>query len=107
MSKNFKVAVHVPATHTDVVRQAIGDAGGGRIGEYSHCTFTIRGTGSYKGSDSSNPFNGTAGQLEFPEEDRIEVTVKDVDLESVVAAIKSVHPYEEPTIDIYPLVEIT
>ncbi len=82
---------------------AIGDVGGGKIGEYSHCTFTIRGTGSYKGSDASKPFNGTAGKLEFPEEDRIEVTVTKEFVRAVCGAIRTVHPYEEPTIDIYPL----
>lgn len=101
----YKVAVHVPITHTDEVRTAIGDAGGGKIGEYSHCMFTICGKGSYKGNEKTNPFNGKAGQLELPEEDRIEVTVTDNELKAVCAAIRKVHPYEEPTIDIYPLAE--
>jgi hypothetical protein len=86
------------------VRQAIGDAGGGQIGEYSHCTFTVRGTGSYKGSENSSPLNGSANKLEFPEEDRIEVTVSRDKLKAVCEAVRNVHPYEEPTIDIYPLI---
>lgn len=99
----YKVVVHVPVSHTDQVRHAIGEAGGGVIGEYTHCTFSIRGLGSYKGSETSSPHNGLAGNMEFPEEDRIETTVAKDILKSVVEVIKSVHPYEKPTIDIYPL----
>lgn len=106
MSRHYKVAVHVPVEATEEVRLAIGGAGGGVIGDYSHCMFTVRGQGRFLGGENSNPATGFKGKIEQPEEDRIEVTVSEAKLRQVIEAIKQVHPYEEPTIDVYQLVDI-
>ena len=43
----MKIVVYVPLTHTTIVRNAIGDAGAGNIGNYSHCSFSSKGTGRF------------------------------------------------------------
>jgi hypothetical protein len=101
--KNYKLVVFVPVTHGDQLRQAMGDAGAGRIGNYSHCSFTIRGIGRFKPEAGANPAIGVAGRLEAVEEERIEMVCEDAKLQDVLAAIRRVHPYEEPAIDVYPL----
>ena len=101
--KLFKLAVHAPLSHADVVRDAIGKAGGGKIGNYAFCSFSVRGIGRSLPQSGASPHIGTVGKLEEIEEERIEVTVNEDVLKNVVAAIKSVHPYDEVTIDIYPL----
>lgn len=103
LSETVKVVVYVPDAHADEVRQAIGQAGAGRIGNYSFCTFSSLGTGRYLPGAGANPMVGTVGVHEKVEEERIEFTCDRQILSKVVATIKKVHPYEEIIIDIYPL----
>ena len=63
----------------------------------------MRGTGRFLPGDGAHPAIGEVGKLEEVEEDRIEVSCADDLVSEVVAAIRSVHPYEEPVIDVYPL----
>ncbi len=100
---DFKLVVTVPVSHADVVREAIGDAGGGSIGNYSHCSFSSRGVGRFKPHEGANPAIGSVGVSETVEEERVEVTVSEADLQKVIDAIKRVHPYEEIALDVYQL----
>ncbi len=102
-SKNVKLVVFVPLSHSDIVRQALGEAGAGKIGNYDFCSFSSRGVGRYKGNENSDPFIGEKGVLESVEEERVEVLVPREILKEVIEKMKSVHPYEEVAFDIYPL----
>ena len=101
--KRFKIVVYVPGTHAEALRTAIGEAGAGKIGNYSHCTFTIKGVGRFRPEEGANPTIGSVGRLEEVEEDRIETVCAEECLPAVLAAIKSTHPYEEPATDVYPI----
>ena len=103
MSK--KLVVYVPLTHTDIIREAIGKAGGGKLGNYSFCTFSMKGIGRFKPEQGAHPHIGNVGKLEEVEEERIEVTCKDEVVKDVITAIKKVHPYEEVALDVYDLYE--
>lgn len=103
MSNILKIVVFVPLTHADAVRQAIGDAGGGRIGNYSHCSFSIVGTGRFKPLEGAHPTIGEVGKFEEVEEERIEFVCEKAHAKRVIEAIKQAHPYEEVAMDIYPL----
>ena len=96
-----KIVVYVPLTHAEAVRQAIGEAGGGKLGKYSFCSFSVCGVGRFKPEEGAQPHIGTVGQLEEVEEERIEVTCDRPLVDAVVAAIKKAHPYEEVALDIY------
>lgn len=98
-----KIVVTVPVGSADSVRRAIGEAGGGGVGHYSFCSFSLRGIGRFLPGEGARPAIGEVGKLESVEEERIELNCTDDLAASVVAAIRAVHPYEEPTIDIYPL----
>lgn len=98
-----KIVVTVPMADADKVRQAIGEVGGGRQGNYSFCSFSVRGVGRFLPEAGAHPAIGKVGKLEEVEEERIEITCDDALTADVVAAIRRVHPYEEPVIDIYPL----
>ncbi len=98
-----KLAVFVPESHADVVRQAIFEAGAGSIGNYSHCSFNTNGTGTFKGNESSNPFLGEPGKLSKEPEIRIEVILENYISSRVIEAMQKAHPYEEVAYDIYPL----
>ena len=104
MKKGFvKLITFVPETHADIVREAIGKAGGGILGNYDNCTFSIKGIGRFRGLKGANPSIGKVGILEKVNEERIEVTVEKKKLKGVIKAIKLVHPYEEIPIDVYKL----
>lgn len=102
-SKNVKIIVFVPETHTDIVREAMGKAGAGIIGNYSYCTFSLKGIGRYKPEAGANPHIGEVGKFEEVIEERIETVCPREKLREVIKAIKDVHPYEEVALDIYPL----
>lgn len=99
-----KIVVFVPLTYADIVRQAIGDAGGGMIGNYSHCSFSSKGMGRFKPLEGAHPAIGAVGKFEEVEEERIEFVCERAIAKSVIEAMKKVHPYEEVAMDIYPLV---
>jgi dinuclear metal center YbgI/SA1388 family protein len=104
LSQNqVKLTVFVPETHLNKVADAIHDAGGGIIGEYSHCSFRAGGTGAFKGSDKSNPSSGKKNVLETVEEIKFEVVVDKWKLDQVISSMKKAHPYEEVAFDIYLL----
>ena len=102
-SKNVKFVVFAPISHADIVRQALGEAGAGKIGNYDFCSFSSRGTGRFRGNEKSNPTIGEAGKHEVVEEERIEVIVSREILEKVIEKVKAIHPYEEVAFDVYPL----
>lgn len=102
--KIYKLVVFIPDTHVDAVRDAITAAGAGWIGNYSDCTFSTSGTGTFKASDNCNPFIGKPGVLERASEVRLETVIKENQIERVLRAMIKAHPYEEVAYDVYPLV---
>lgn len=103
--RRYKIVVYVPEADAEKLREAMGDAGAGKIGNYSNCTFTIKGTGRFKPLVGANPTIGEVGKLEEVVEDRIETVCEADKLDIVLKAIREVHPYEEPATDVY-LIEV-
>jgi hypothetical protein len=104
--KTCKIVVFVPEADGEAVRMAMGEAGAGRIGNYDYCSFTSRGMGRFRPLDGARPAIGEVGQLEEVVEERIETVCSGERLKAVLVAIRRVHPYEEPAIDVYPLAAI-
>lgn len=105
-SANVKLVIFTPISHTNIVRDTLGNAGAGKIGNYDFCSFSTRGTGRYRGNEESNPAIGSAMKYESVEEEKIEVVVPRIILADVIKAVRSVHPYEEMAFDIYPLEDL-
>ena len=97
-----KLAVFVPKGFEEKVSQALFQFSGS-IGNYSDCSFRVDGTGTFTPHDGAAPFIGTIGTREYAEETRIEVLLRKADVEQALTALASVHPYEEPAVDLYPL----
>lgn len=104
--KNVKLVIFVPTSHAEAVRQELGKAGAGKIGNYDFCSFSSPGIGRFRGNSSSNPAIGTSGSYESVEEERIEVLVPRIILKDVISKVISVHPYEEVPYDIYALEDL-
>jgi hypothetical protein len=101
---NRKLVVFVPEDALDAVRDALFEAGAGRIGDYERCSWYTAGTGTFLGGEATTPTLGERGHEERVAELRLE-TVFPADRQSeVVSALRRAHPYEEPAFDVYELV---
>lgn len=98
-----KIVVFVPTANAEAVRNAMFEAGAGSIGNYNSCSYNLQGEGSFKAEEGCNPYVGEIGQTHFEPETRIETIAPKHLVSKVVSAMLSVHPYEEPAFDIYPL----
>ena len=103
MRELVKLVVFVPEENADEVRKTLGTAGAGKIGNYSFCSFSIKGTGRFLPEKGANPAIGKVGDIESVAEERIEVACEKSQVKDIIEAIKAVHPYEEVVIDIYPM----
>lgn len=101
-----KLVVFVP--HSDVPRliDALAAAGAGAIGDYDRCAWTSEGIGTFRPLDGAHPSIGTVGQLEQVTETRVEMVVPAGRRSAVVAALRAVHPYEEPAFDLLAQVPV-
>ncbi len=99
-----KIIVTSPIDNADEVRKVLGDAGAGIIGNYSYCSITESCIGSFKGNDNSNPYIGEKNKLQYVTEEKIEVQCDINIVQEVLRKVREIHPYEEPAIDIIPLI---
>ena len=98
-----KLVTFVPELHVEKVRIALLDAGAGQIGNYSHCSFSSTGNGTFMANEGANPFVGKIGELHTEKESRVEVVFFAHNQEQVLSALFDSHPYEEVAYDIYSL----
>jgi dinuclear metal center YbgI/SA1388 family protein len=98
-----KLVTYVPASHSDKVREAIFEAGGGHIGNYDSCSFNTTGKGTFRGNENSDPFIGEKGKTSFEDETRIEVIFEAFKESAILKNLLANHPYEEVAFDVYPL----
>jgi dinuclear metal center YbgI/SA1388 family protein len=98
-----KLVVFVPDNDLNRVADALFAAGAGNIGQYTQCSFRLSGTGTFFGSEASNPTVGEKGRREEVSEWRLEVVCPEGRLLQIVAAMRKAHSYEEPAYDVYPL----
>ena len=93
----------LPPDALDGVREALFSAGAGRIGGYERCSWYSEGTGTFLGGEGTSPALGASGREERLSELRLETVFPEERHDAVVAALRAVHPYEEPAFDVYPL----
>ena len=103
--KRVKIVVTIPPENTNHLREKIGKLGAGKIGEYTYCTTSTKSVGTFLPSEKANPYIGQNKKLETVEEDRLEFICEVEKVKKVIQEIRKKHPYEEPAIDIYPLLE--
>lgn len=102
-----KVTVFTPEDFSAKIYQAMASAGAGEIGAYTGCSFGLKGTGTFQPGQGTDPFIGQIGKSEEVPEIRLEMIAPQRKLSNILKAILTNHPYEEPAIDIYPLLNST
>ncbi|MDX1881835.1 Nif3-like dinuclear metal center hexameric protein [Mycolicibacterium sp. 120270] len=105
-SDNDKWVVYVPPENADAVREAMFAAGAGHIGDYSHCSWSVTGTGQFLPQEGASPAIGEVGSIARVAEDRVEVIAPARLRAHVLAALRTAHPYEEPAFDIFELASV-
>lgn len=98
-----KLFTFIPLEHAEKVRSAIFSAGAGHIGNYSECSFSISGTGTFRAEEGTKPFVGEKGKRHEENEIKFEVVFPYYLQEAVVEALLKTHPYEEVAYDIVSL----
>jgi dinuclear metal center YbgI/SA1388 family protein len=98
-----KLFSFVPVEHAEKLRTAIFEAGGGHIGNYSECSFSALGKGTFKAGEGTNPFVGKQGQRHEEDEVRVEMIYPHWLEQKILEAMKKNHPYEEVAYDIISL----
>jgi len=99
----LKLVVFVPESHAETVRNALFNAGAGCIGNYDFCSFNVPGEGTFRAGEQAHPFVGNLNELHTEPEIRIETILPAHKKSAALRALLSVHPYEEPAYDFYPL----
>ena len=99
----YKLCFYVPESHLEAVKNAVFDAGAGRIGDYDRCCWQVVGQGQFRPLAGSEPFLGSQGALEQVPEYRVEMVCERPVIIKVVAALMQAHPYEEPAWDVTAL----
>lgn len=98
-----KLVSFVPTAHKEEVLNNLFQAGAGHIGNYSHCSFSNQGKGSFKAGNNTNPFVGEIGETHFEDESRIEVIYPKHLKNIIISTLIKAHPYEEVAYDVYNL----
>jgi hypothetical protein len=100
---NRKLVVFVPREALDRVRSALFEAGAGKIGNYTHCSWYVAGTGTFLAGEGTSPAVGQTGREQRVSELRLETVFPEELQNEVITALRDAHPYEEPAFDVYPL----
>ena len=98
-----KLTTYIPKAHAEQLREALYAAGGGQIGNYSNCSFSLEGTGSYKAGPGADPYLGVVGETHYEQEIQIGITYQKAVESKILKALFSNHPYEEVAYEIQSL----
>lgn len=90
-----KVIFFCPISHSEQVKSAIFEAGGGEIGNYSHCSFQVKGEGRFYPTENASPFVGNHNTIHLEEEHKVEILFPAYKESAILRALLKAHPYEE------------
>lgn len=101
--KYCKLEIFIPETHLDALREALRRADAGHTGKYDCCFSYSRVTGYWRPLEGAVPYLGHIGETSSEPELKVETICLTENAGKTVDAIKAVHPYEEPVINVIPL----
>ena len=104
--KYIKLETYIPETYLRKLQKALQESDAGHIGNYDSCMSYSRVTGTWRALDGANPYIGAPGEISEEPEIKVEVILRSEQVKDVVAAVRRVHPYEEPFISLIPLLNM-
>lgn len=99
----YQINFYVPSEQVLLVKEAMFNAGAGKIGNYDCCSFETKGLGQFRPLNGANPYLGNMGEIEIVNEVKVEMVCNKEVIKEVVAALKKTHPYETPA---YHILEV-
>lgn len=99
----YKIIFYAPPSHVEQIKNAMFEAGAGKIGEYQHCAWQVLGEGQYMPLDNSNAFIGEKNKLEKTPEFMVEMICEDTLIQDIMSAFKKYHPYEMPAYQVFKM----
>lgn len=103
----YKLEIFIPESHFRALQKALQEVDAGHIGNYDSCLSYSKVTGTWRPREGTHPYIGAEGEISEEPELKVEVTIRREQLVDVVSKIKTVHPYEEPVINVIPMVSCT
>ena len=98
-----KLEIFLPESHLQALRAALQSVDAGHLGTYDSCLSYSRVTRCWRPLEGASPYLGQVGEISTEPELKVEVTCFTDRVEATLAAIKRIHPYEEPVINVIPL----
>ena len=106
ITEYIKLEIFIPESHFPSLQKALQDADAGHIGNYDSCLSYSHVMGTWRPLDGTHPYIGSEGEISCEPELKVEVTIRAENLKETIAAVKAVHPYEEPVINAIPLIGV-
>ena len=101
----LKLEIFIPESHLEILKKTLRDCDAGHIGRYASCLSVSRVTSTWRPLAGTHPFLGKEREISEEPEIKAEVTIRAEQLKEVLKAVRRVHPYEEPVINVVPLLE--
>lgn len=99
-----KFEIYIPAENLEELAEALYGAGVGKIGAYDHCLSITEVAGRWRPLENARPYLGESGQVFSGREIKVEANCARENAQAALQAIRRVHPYEEPVINILPMI---
>ena len=106
MNEFIKLEIFIPESHFYALQKALQDVDAGHIGNYDSCLSYSPVMGTWRPLEGTHPYIGEQNAVSCELELKVEVTIRAERLKETIAAIKAVHPYEEPVINAIPLIGV-
>lgn len=103
----LKLETYVPVSKVKEVLNALFAAGAGAEGDYSDCSFTADGMGSFRPGVGADPYVGEVGELHQEPETKVEVTFSSSLKSKIIRELYAAHPYEEVAYNVFKLENIS
>lgn len=100
----LKLEIYIPKPNLPELQSALQKADAGHIGNYDSCLSFSSVSSTWRPLSGTNPYIGNTGEVSMEPELKVEVTVRREQLRDVMEAIRKVHPYEEPVVNVIPLI---
>jgi hypothetical protein len=100
---DYKIEIFIPEEFVTMLRDELAQVGAGRIGNYDHCLAFSLVHGSWRPLQGSDPYDGEIGKISEGTEAKVEVNCRGDLVHAALEAIRRIHPYDEPLVNIIPL----
>ena len=107
MIEYCKLEIFIPENYLSILQETLSKLDAGHIGSYDSCLSYSHVTSTWRPLNGTKPYSGKIGELSTENELKVEVTCKLSQINEIISGIKKIHPYEEPVINVIPLLRIS